>query len=86
MPVHEVAGYEVYLSDDQELPDLEWRHLSVPGNVGTLSLSDLIPGTTYYVRINVRKNDGQVMRAPSIYRFKTMGKLTDEKSFQLFPF
>lgn len=72
VPAHEVVGYEVYVTEDQDLPDLEWKHFSVPGNVGTLSLSDLIPGNTYYVRINVRKYDEQVMRAPSIYRFKTM--------------
>ncbi|VDN41177.1 unnamed protein product [Gongylonema pulchrum] len=73
------------MSDNPDLPDSQWTYfrLNAPdtserdqsgstGAVQSLSLQDLLPGHTYYVRINVRKRDGEVVRASSIYRFKTM--------------
>lgn len=80
-----IDGYNVYVSDNPDIPDAEWSYYSVSGHelpnnpftsgTNSLVLHDLRPGHTYYVRINVRKKDGEVLRAPSIYRFKTLGKL-----------
>lgn len=79
-----IHSYDVYVTDNPDLPDAEW--LYYPANVSELSnnafgsgdgsivLHNLHHGHTYYVRINVRKKDGEVLRSPSIYRFKTMGK------------
>ncbi|KAM3718612.1 Sortilin-related receptor [Dirofilaria immitis] len=77
-----IDGYDVYVSDNPDLPDAEWSYYSVSGSelqndvftngVSSLVLSDLQSGHTYYVRINVRKKNGEILRAPSIYRFKTM--------------
>lgn len=79
-----INGYDVYVSDNPDLPDSEWLYFPVSGSelpsnafvneANSLILRDLKPGHTYYVRINVRKKDGEILRVPSIYRFKTMGK------------
>lgn len=74
VPESEVIGYEVYLSDDKDRVDSEWRHIHIDSREGSLSLSDLKSATTYYVRVNVRKSDGTTIRAPSIYRFRTMDR------------
>ncbi|VDK86548.1 unnamed protein product [Litomosoides sigmodontis] len=77
-----IDGYNVYVSDNPDAPHAEWSYYSVSGSdlpnnaftsgANSLILHDLRPGHTYYVRINVRKKDGEVLRAPSIYRFKTL--------------
>ncbi|VDM39143.1 unnamed protein product [Toxocara canis] len=82
VPAYMVVGYDVYLSEDKDLPDSEWRHIHIDNKEGSLSLPDLKSATTYYVRVNVRKVDGTIIRAPSIYRFRTMGSTvlyTDRK-------
>uniref|UniRef100_A0A9J2P9B5 Fibronectin type-III domain-containing protein n=1 Tax=Ascaris lumbricoides TaxID=6252 RepID=A0A9J2P9B5_ASCLU len=72
VPAYLVVGYDVYLSEDKDLPDSEWRHIHIDNKEGSLSLPDLKSATTYYVRVNVRQIDGTTIRAPSIYRFRTM--------------
>ncbi|CAG9532140.1 unnamed protein product [Cercopithifilaria johnstoni] len=86
-----IDGYNVYVSDNPDLPDAEWSYYPVSGSefpnnafgsgTNSLVLRDLLPSHTYYVRINVRKKDGEVLRAPSIYRFKTMerGELLERR-------
>uniref|UniRef100_A0A915A6D4 Fibronectin type-III domain-containing protein n=1 Tax=Parascaris univalens TaxID=6257 RepID=A0A915A6D4_PARUN len=72
VPAYLVVGYDVYLSEDKDLPESEWRHIHIDNIEGSLSLPDLKSATTYYVRVNVRQIDGTTIRAPSIYRFRTM--------------
>uniref|UniRef100_A0A915PVE8 Fibronectin type-III domain-containing protein n=1 Tax=Setaria digitata TaxID=48799 RepID=A0A915PVE8_9BILA len=82
LPADLVDGYDIYISDDPDIPDAEWSYYSITGSevsndalingANSLTLRDLQAGHTYYVRINVRKKNGEVLRAPSIYRFKTM--------------
>uniref|UniRef100_A0A8R1U132 Fibronectin type-III domain-containing protein n=1 Tax=Onchocerca volvulus TaxID=6282 RepID=A0A8R1U132_ONCVO len=77
-----VDGYDVYVSDNPDLPDAEWSYYPISrselpndafiGGANSLVLRNLRSDHTYYVRINVRKKDGEILRAPSIYRFKTM--------------
>ncbi|CAB3410295.1 unnamed protein product [Caenorhabditis bovis] len=67
-----VAGYDVYLSQNKDLPDSQWRLVRLNSAESSLSLNDLESATVYYVRVNVRNLDGSVIRAPSIYRFKTI--------------
>ncbi|VBB28846.1 unnamed protein product, partial [Acanthocheilonema viteae] len=77
-----IDGYDVYVSDNPDLPDAEWSYYPVSGSgltnnafgsgANSLVLHNLRPGHIYYVRINVRKKDGEILRATSIYRFKTM--------------
>uniref|UniRef100_A0A0R3RJ54 Protein-tyrosine-phosphatase n=1 Tax=Elaeophora elaphi TaxID=1147741 RepID=A0A0R3RJ54_9BILA len=84
LSAHLIDGYDVYISDNPDLPDAEWSYYPVSGSglsnnafasaSNSLVVSDLRPDHTYYVRVNVRKKDGEVLRAPSIYRFKTMGR------------
>lgn len=64
-------GYDVYLTEDKDLPESQWKYLYSSEN--SVSVNALKSGTTYYIKINVRKTDGTVVRSPSIYRFKTMG-------------
>ncbi|VDO39221.1 unnamed protein product [Onchocerca flexuosa] len=77
-----VDGYDVYVSDNPDLPDAEWSYYPISGSelpndpfvsgANSIVLRDLQSDHTYYVRINVRKKDGEILRAPSIYRFKTL--------------
>ncbi|VDK47123.1 unnamed protein product [Anisakis simplex] len=80
IPTYLVSGYDVYLTEDKDLPDSEWRHIQIDNQEGSLSLPDLKTATTYYVRVNVRKLDGSVIRAPSIYRFRTMVEIREPNS------
>ncbi|KAF1747050.1 hypothetical protein GCK72_023508 [Caenorhabditis remanei] len=68
-----VAGYDVYLSQDKDLPDSQWKLVRLNNKESHLSLEDLKSSTVYFVRVNVRNTDGSVIRAPSVYRFKTIG-------------
>uniref|UniRef100_A0A1I8EGT6 Fibronectin type-III domain-containing protein n=3 Tax=Wuchereria bancrofti TaxID=6293 RepID=A0A1I8EGT6_WUCBA len=84
LPANLVDGYDVYLSDNPDIPDAEWLYYPVSAtsqqqsndivsnSANSLTLHDLQPGHSYYVRINVRKKDGEIIRASSIYHFKTM--------------
>ncbi|KAK6104787.1 Fibronectin type III domain family protein [Brugia pahangi] len=84
LPANVIDGYDVYLSDNPDLPDAEWLYYPVSATsqqqsndfvasgANSLTLRDLQSGHAYYVRINVRKKDGEIIRASSIYRFKTM--------------
>uniref|UniRef100_A0A7E4VST9 Protein-tyrosine-phosphatase n=1 Tax=Panagrellus redivivus TaxID=6233 RepID=A0A7E4VST9_PANRE len=67
-----ISGYDVYISEDKDKPETEWRYLRLDGKEASLSIGDLKTSTTYYARINIRRSDGQVTQAPSIYRFKTI--------------
>uniref|UniRef100_A0A8R1HV43 Fibronectin type-III domain-containing protein n=1 Tax=Caenorhabditis japonica TaxID=281687 RepID=A0A8R1HV43_CAEJA len=67
-----VAGYDVYLSQDKDLPDSQWKLVRLNNKESSLSLEDLKSSTIYFVRVNVRNADGSVIRAPSVYRFKTI--------------
>uniref|UniRef100_A0A1I7VF72 Protein-tyrosine-phosphatase n=1 Tax=Loa loa TaxID=7209 RepID=A0A1I7VF72_LOALO len=83
LPTNIVDGYDVYLSDNPDLPDAEWSYYPISGRSelsndasvsesNSLILRNLQPGHVYYVRINIRKKDGEILRAPTIYRFRTM--------------
>ncbi|UMM39728.1 hypothetical protein L5515_016655 [Caenorhabditis briggsae] len=76
-----VAGYDVYLSQDKDLPDSQWKLVRLNNKESHLSLEDLKSSTVYFVRVNVRNTDGSVIRAPSVYRFKTIDN-TDEEEFE----
>ncbi|CAA96700.3 Fibronectin type-III domain-containing protein [Caenorhabditis elegans] len=76
-----VAGYDVYLSQDKDLPDSQWKLVRLNNRESHLSLEDLKSSTIYFVRVNVRNTDGSVIRAPSVYRFKTIDN-TDEEEFE----
>ncbi|KAE9556533.1 hypothetical protein FO519_000227 [Halicephalobus sp. NKZ332] len=66
-----IAGYDVYISDNKDAPEHTWRYIKLDGKEASMSVSDLKTSTVYYVKINVRKTNGQIIQAPSIYRFKT---------------
>uniref|UniRef100_A0AC34Q2H6 Fibronectin type-III domain-containing protein n=1 Tax=Panagrolaimus sp. JU765 TaxID=591449 RepID=A0AC34Q2H6_9BILA len=67
-----IAGYDVFISENKDAPEQTWRYMKLDGKEASMSISDLKTATIYYVKINIRKIDGQVMQAPSIYRFKTI--------------
>ncbi|GMT35667.1 hypothetical protein PFISCL1PPCAC_26964, partial [Pristionchus fissidentatus] len=67
-----VAGYDVYVSENKDLPEHHWQHIPLPSRDAELSLPNLKSLTTYYVKVNIRKTDGSVVRAPSLYRFTTI--------------
>ncbi|CAI5455656.1 unnamed protein product [Caenorhabditis angaria] len=67
-----VAGYDVYMSEDKDLPDSQWKVIRLNNKESSLSMDDLKSKTVYYVRVNVRNFDGSIIRAPSVYRFKTI--------------
>ncbi|GMR62321.1 hypothetical protein PMAYCL1PPCAC_32516 [Pristionchus mayeri] len=67
-----VAGYDVYVSDNKDLPENHWRHIPLPSKDAELSLPNLKSLTTYYVKVNIRNTDGSVIHAPSLYRFTTI--------------
>ncbi|CAD6188899.1 unnamed protein product [Caenorhabditis auriculariae] len=79
--VDRVAGYDVYLSEDKDKPDSQWRLVRLDNKDSSLSLHDLKGATVYFVRVNVRNTDGSIIRAPTVYRFKTIEeqKEQDEK-------
>ncbi|VDM80638.1 unnamed protein product [Strongylus vulgaris] len=70
----QIAGYDVYISDDKDRPESQWRLVRLSNREAALALDNLRSSTEYYVRVNIRNNDGSVIRAPSIYRFKTIGE------------
>ncbi|VDM95276.1 unnamed protein product [Thelazia callipaeda] len=82
LPAELVSGYDIYVSDNPDLPDTQWSFyrvlmpqmsdLPLASEINSLLLRDLQSGHIYYVRINVRKKNGEIIRAPSMYRFKTM--------------
>lgn len=58
----------------QDLPENHWRHIPLPSRDAELSLPNLKSLTTYFVKVNIRNTDGSVLRAPSLYRFTTIGE------------
>ncbi|EYB96122.1 hypothetical protein Y032_0153g2920 [Ancylostoma ceylanicum] len=68
----QIAGYDVYVSDDKDRPDSQWRLVRLSNREAALALDNLQSSTEYFVRVNIRNKDGSVIRAPSIYRFKTI--------------
>ncbi|EGT59424.1 hypothetical protein CAEBREN_31650 [Caenorhabditis brenneri] len=74
-----VAGYDVYLSQDKDLPDSQWKLVRFNNKESHLSLEDLKSSTVYFVRVNVRNTDGSVIRAPLVFRFKTIDNTEDEE-------
>ncbi|ETN69362.1 fibronectin type III domain protein [Necator americanus] len=68
----QIAGYDVYVSDDKDRPDSQWRLIRLSNREAALALDNLRSSTEYFVRVNIRNKDGSVIRAPSIYRFKTI--------------
>ncbi|EPB69104.1 hypothetical protein ANCCEY_11809 [Ancylostoma ceylanicum] len=70
----QIAGYDVYVSDDKDRPDSQWRLVRLSNREAALALDNLQSSTEYFVRVNIRNKDGSVIRAPSIYRFKTIEK------------
>jgi hypothetical protein len=68
-----IVGYDVYLSEDKDQPEQQWRHIPLDSREASLSLNNLKSGTTYFVKVNVRNRDGTVLKGRSVYRFRTMG-------------
>uniref|UniRef100_A0A0K0D2L5 Fibronectin type-III domain-containing protein n=1 Tax=Angiostrongylus cantonensis TaxID=6313 RepID=A0A0K0D2L5_ANGCA len=67
-----VAGYDVYVSDNKDRPDSQWKLVRLDNREAALALDNLRDSTEYFVRVDVRNKDGSVIRAPSVYRFKTI--------------
>ncbi|VDN55805.1 unnamed protein product [Dracunculus medinensis] len=63
--INEVFGYDVYLTEDKDLPESQWKYLYSSEN--SVSVNALKSGTTYYIKINVRKTDGTVVRSTVYY-------------------
>ncbi|KAK0397699.1 hypothetical protein QR680_002225 [Steinernema hermaphroditum] len=72
VPQDQVVGYDVYLTENKELPDTHWRHTRLNSAEAALSVEDLKSATTYYVKVHVRKADGTILKAPFVYRFTTI--------------
>uniref|UniRef100_A0A1I7ZAW5 Protein-tyrosine-phosphatase n=1 Tax=Steinernema glaseri TaxID=37863 RepID=A0A1I7ZAW5_9BILA len=68
----QVVGYDVYLTENKDLPESHWRHIPLNRAEAALSVEDLKSATTYYVKVHVRRADGTVLSAPFVYRFKTI--------------
>lgn len=69
-----IAGYDVYLTEDSELPEAAWRFLPLNSPEPEISLDDLRRSATYFIKIKIRKIDGTVIESPSIYKFTTVGE------------
>lgn len=54
---------------------LKWHHHRVHGRAPQLALEHLQPSTTYFVRVDVRNNDGTVAKSQAVYRFTTLGRV-----------
>ncbi|KAJ1369726.1 hypothetical protein KIN20_031272 [Parelaphostrongylus tenuis] len=67
-----IAGYDVYLSDNKDRPNSQWKLVQADSREAALTLDNLRSSTEYFLRVNVRNKDGSVIIAPSIYRFKTI--------------
>uniref|UniRef100_A0A914WIS4 Fibronectin type-III domain-containing protein n=1 Tax=Plectus sambesii TaxID=2011161 RepID=A0A914WIS4_9BILA len=72
-----IVGYDVYLSENKDQPEQQWRHILLDSREASLSLNDLKSGTTYYVKVNVRNRDGTELKGRSVYRFRTMDQSTN---------
>uniref|UniRef100_A0A915N733 Fibronectin type-III domain-containing protein n=1 Tax=Meloidogyne javanica TaxID=6303 RepID=A0A915N733_MELJA len=71
----EINGYDLSITDRYDLPESEWRHHRVSGYSPQLALDNLRPYTTYFVRVDIRKNSGDVLKGNTIYRFTTLANL-----------
>ncbi|MFH4973327.1 hypothetical protein AB6A40_000036 [Gnathostoma spinigerum] len=78
----EVIGYDIYLSEDKEKPQNEWRHITVRGSESSVSLNDLLEATVYFVRIDVRLRSGAHIRSPNLYRFRTTSRAQSARTTQ----
>uniref|UniRef100_A0AC35U769 Protein-tyrosine-phosphatase n=1 Tax=Rhabditophanes sp. KR3021 TaxID=114890 RepID=A0AC35U769_9BILA len=67
----DVQTYTILISPDKNLPLDRWRVINLDSNQKTLSIDALSSDTTYFVRINIKKQNGQILDSPSIYTFKT---------------
>uniref|UniRef100_A0A915NF96 Fibronectin type-III domain-containing protein n=1 Tax=Meloidogyne floridensis TaxID=298350 RepID=A0A915NF96_9BILA len=68
----EINGYDLRITDRYDLPESEWRNHRVSGYSPQLALDNLRPYTTYFVRVDIRKNNGDVLKGNTIYRFTTL--------------
>lgn len=71
----EINGYDLSITDRYDEPESEWRHYRVSSYSPQLALDQLRPYTTYFVRVDVRKNNGDVLKGNTIYRFTTLANL-----------
>uniref|UniRef100_A0A915LDH8 Fibronectin type-III domain-containing protein n=1 Tax=Meloidogyne javanica TaxID=6303 RepID=A0A915LDH8_MELJA len=71
----EITGYDLRITDRYDLPESEWRHHRVSGYSPQFALDNLRPYTTYFVRVDIRKNNGDVLKGNTIYRFTTLANL-----------
>ena len=69
----------MYIDEDQSRPEHEWRHISASGTESQVAVDGLRSQTTYYARINVRNGDGTLLKSPSIYKFITIGQLSQHQ-------
>ncbi|VDM61638.1 unnamed protein product [Angiostrongylus costaricensis] len=79
-----VAGYDVYVSDNKDRPDSQWKLVRLDNREAALALDNLRDSTEYFVRVDVRNKDGSVIKAPLVYRFKTIGKREREGNLLAF--
>ncbi|CAK5078025.1 unnamed protein product [Meloidogyne enterolobii] len=70
----EINGYDLRITDRYDLPESEWRYHRVSGYSPQFALDNLRPYTTYFVRVDIRKNNGDVLKGNTIYRFTTLGR------------
>uniref|UniRef100_A0A914LGD3 Fibronectin type-III domain-containing protein n=1 Tax=Meloidogyne incognita TaxID=6306 RepID=A0A914LGD3_MELIC len=71
----EITGYDLRITDRYDLPESEWRHHRVSGYSPQFALDNLRPYTTYFVHVDIRKNNGDVLKGNTIYRFTTLANL-----------
>lgn len=59
----------------QNRPEGEWRQTRLNSPEASIALNNLKSSTIYYVKVNIRYRNGTILRAPSVYRFKTVGRV-----------
>ncbi|KAI6235002.1 Collagen alpha-1(XX) chain [Aphelenchoides besseyi] len=79
----EVVGYDVYVNENQNAPESHWRHIPVHSADTSTNLNGLTTSTTYFVKIHVRKHNGDILKSSIIYKFTTLNEYP--RTTQLFP-
>ncbi|KAI6240067.1 hypothetical protein M3Y99_00491100 [Aphelenchoides fujianensis] len=78
-----IAGYDVYVSDNQNAPEQNWRLIRVDSAEGSANVDRLLTSTTYFVKIHVRQRSGDPLKSSVIYKFTTLNEYP--KATQLYP-
>jgi hypothetical protein len=78
-PSGQIKGYYIFYTQDITFPDEKWDKIYIDGDVISAELDNLSPRSTYFIKMQVKTDEGLGPFISSLARFNTKQALIDEE-------